>query len=99
MIALSDLELRSWASCLVFSKECLQIDAEEVLQRKPFGANDEGTGDMLRVKFLELFVSFGIVSTAALDFDGYQGLSLLENIIAFLLFVIAPVQEFESVQK
>lgn len=42
IIALSDLELRFRASCLFFSKECLQIDAEDVLQRKPFGANDEG---------------------------------------------------------
>lgn len=82
-----------------FSEECLQINAEEVLQRKSFGTDYESTADMFGVKFLELFVSFGVVGTAALDFDSHQGLSLLEYVIAFFLFVIAPVEKFESVQE
>lgn len=54
---------------------------------------------MLGVEFLELFVAIGIVGTAALDLNSNQSLSLLEDVIAFFFFVIAPIEKFESVQK
>ena len=82
-----------------FPEEGLQIDAEEVLQWQSFGTDDKSAGDMLGVEFLELFVAIGIVGTAALDLNGHQSLSLLEDVIAFFFFVIAPIEKFESVQK
>ncbi len=44
------------ASVLAFPEEGLQIDAEEVLQWKSFGADDKSAGDMFGVKILELLV-------------------------------------------
>ena len=57
--------------CLsVLFEKGFQVDAEEVFQWQPFGADDEGCGYVAGIELLEQLKALGVLGAAAFYFDG-----------------------------